>query len=136
MIRVLQIKHCVKSVRIKSYSGPHFLAFGLNTKRYTVSLRIQFQCGKIRTRITPNTDTFYAVKVMLRKKHRHDRTIYFTRRKTVMQGHQSWRRWESEHRPKLQWKPPVSIFLCLFNKKFLSRCLEQNAGGERLRTLE
>ena len=24
-------KHCVKSVRIRSYSGPHFPAFGMNT---------------------------------------------------------------------------------------------------------
>ena len=28
---------------------------------WTVSLRIQSQCGKMRTRISPNTDTFYAV---------------------------------------------------------------------------
>ena len=28
---------------------------------YRISLLIQFECGKIRTRITPNTDTFYAV---------------------------------------------------------------------------
>ena len=28
--------HCVKSVRIWSYSGPQFLAFGLNTERYGV----------------------------------------------------------------------------------------------------
>ena len=28
---------------------------------YSVSLRIQSECGKMRTRITPNTDTFYAV---------------------------------------------------------------------------
>ena len=28
-----------------------------------VSLRIQFECAKMRTRITPNTDTFYAVHV-------------------------------------------------------------------------
>ena len=53
--------HCVKSVRIRSFSGPHFSAFGLNTKRYSESLRIQSKCGKMRTRITPNTDTFYAV---------------------------------------------------------------------------
>ena len=46
--------HCVKSVRIPSYSGPHFPAFGLNT------LRIQSACGEIWTRITPNTDTFHA----------------------------------------------------------------------------
>ena len=43
----------------------HFLAFGLNTERYKVSLRIQSECGKIRTRITPNTDTFYAVKPLV-----------------------------------------------------------------------
>ena len=40
--------HCVKSVLIRSYSGPHFPAFGLNA-------------GKMKTRITPNTDTFYSV---------------------------------------------------------------------------
>ena len=53
--------HCVKSVRIRSYSGPYFPAFGLNTERYSVSLRTQSECGKIWTRITPNADTFYAV---------------------------------------------------------------------------
>ena len=52
------ITHCVKSFRIRSYPGPHFPAFGLNTGRYTVSLRIQSECEKMRTRITPNTDTF------------------------------------------------------------------------------
>ena len=31
-------------------SGPYFPAFGLNTERYFVSLRIQSECGKIRTR--------------------------------------------------------------------------------------
>ena len=56
--------HCVKSVRIRSYSGPHFPAFGLNTERYSVSLRIQSECGKMRTRITPNTDTVYAVCIL------------------------------------------------------------------------
>ena len=32
----IKIKHCVKSVRIRSYSGPYFPAFGLNTERYSV----------------------------------------------------------------------------------------------------
>ena len=41
--------HCVKSVCIRSYSS-----------WYEVSLRIKSKCGKIRTRITPNTDTIYA----------------------------------------------------------------------------
>ena len=37
--------HCIKSICIWSYSGQHFPAFGLNTKRYFVSLRIQSECG-------------------------------------------------------------------------------------------
>ena len=57
--------HCVKSVRIRSYSGPYFPAFGLNTERYSVSLRILSKCGKMLTRITPNTDTFYAVSFII-----------------------------------------------------------------------
>ena len=44
--------HCVKRVRIRSYSVPYFPAFGL---------RLQSKYRKIRTRITPNTDTFYPV---------------------------------------------------------------------------
>ena len=47
--------HCVKSVHIRSCSCPYFPAFGLNTERYFVS---QSRWGKIRTRITLNTDTF------------------------------------------------------------------------------
>ena len=53
--------HCVKNVHTGSYSGLYSLALKLNTVRYSVSLRIQSECGKIRTRITPNMDTFYAV---------------------------------------------------------------------------
>ena len=52
---------CVKSIRVRSFFGPYFPEFGLNTKRYGVSLRIQFEYGKIRSRKTPNTDTFHAV---------------------------------------------------------------------------
>ena len=54
-------KHCLKSVRIRSYSGPYFSAFGVNMERYGAFLHIQSECGKIRTRITPNTDTFHLV---------------------------------------------------------------------------
>ena len=53
------ILHCVKKVRIRRYSGPHFPSFWLNTERYGISLRIQSECGKMRTRITLNTDTFH-----------------------------------------------------------------------------
>ena len=53
--------HCVKSVRIQSFSAPHFTTFGLNTGIYFVNLRIQSDCGKMRARKTPNMDIFYAV---------------------------------------------------------------------------
>ena len=43
----------------------YFPAFGLNTEIYGVSLRIQSKCGKMRTRITPNTETYYTVKFYL-----------------------------------------------------------------------
>ena len=54
--------HCVKSVCIRSYSGSYFPEFGLNDSD-SVSLRIQSECGEILIRMTPNTDTFYAVVV-------------------------------------------------------------------------
>ena len=50
--------HWVKSVRIWSFYGLYFPAFELNTERYFVSVRIQSECGKIRTRKTPITNTF------------------------------------------------------------------------------
>ena len=50
----------MKSVRIRSFSGPYFLAFGLSLERYGTSLRIQYECEKIRTKKTANMDTFKA----------------------------------------------------------------------------
>ena len=61
LIKKFPSLHCVKSVCIRSYPGPPFPAFGLNTEIHSTSLRIQSECGKIRTRITPNRDTFYAM---------------------------------------------------------------------------
>ena len=60
---ILELKtyHYVESVRICSFSGPYFPAFGLHTERFGVYLSIQSECGKIRTRKTPITDTFQAV---------------------------------------------------------------------------
>ena len=52
--------NCVKNVLIWSYYSPQFPAFRLNTERYPVSLHIQSESRKIRTRIAPNTD-IYAV---------------------------------------------------------------------------
>ena len=76
---VWNIYHCVKSVHIRSYSGPYFPAFGLNTDGTPVLMsvfnkvvglynfikkRLQVFSPysiQIQTRITPNTDNFYAV---------------------------------------------------------------------------
>ena len=49
--------HCAKSVRIQSYSGPHFSAFGLNAERYPYSIRMR----KNADRNNSDTDTFHAV---------------------------------------------------------------------------
>ena len=46
---LLKFVNVSKSVRIRSYSGPYFPAFGLNTEGYSVSLRIQSKCVKIQT---------------------------------------------------------------------------------------
>ena len=69
--------HCVKSVPNRSYSGPYFPAFGLNKERYRVSLRIQSECGKIRTRITLNTDTFYELISLENKKNPHKTVLIY-----------------------------------------------------------
>ena len=53
--------YCVKSVLIRSFSGLYFPTFGLNAERYSLSPRIQSECGKIQTGKTPNTDSFHVV---------------------------------------------------------------------------
>ena len=79
-----------KSVRIRSYSGPYFPAFGLNTERYSVSLRIQSKCRKIQTRITPNTNTFYPVPETVLKPNNYVSPgfadQYFSRNLRIMWG--------------------------------------------------
>ena len=50
-VKVLMLMLMIKN-SCSSYSGPHFPSFGLNTEIYGVSLRIQPECGKMRTRIT------------------------------------------------------------------------------------
>ena len=54
----------VKSVQIRSFSGPCFPVFGLNIKIYGVNLRIQSEWRKKRTRKTPYFDTFYPVSLL------------------------------------------------------------------------
>ena len=67
--------HCVKSVSIQSFSGSYCPEFGLNTERYSVSLRIQSERGKIRTRKTPNMDTIHAVSTTFEEQR--DRILFY-----------------------------------------------------------
>ena len=46
--------HCVKSVRIRNYFSLHFPAFGLNTERYSVSLRISPYSVRMRENVDQN----------------------------------------------------------------------------------
>ena len=59
--RISEDAQCVKSVRIRSFSGPYFPAFWLNRERYGVSLCIQSKCREIWAIKTPNMETFYTV---------------------------------------------------------------------------
>ena len=56
--------HCLKCVKIWSFSGPCFLKFGLNAEIYKLNLRIQSKYGKIQTRKFPYLETFSAVHQM------------------------------------------------------------------------
>ena len=67
---------CINSVRIRSYSGPYLPAFGL--------ISIQFECGKIRTRVTPNTDTFHAILRMF---------LFLTQQTLTFQSQGQWLSW-------------------------------------------
>ena len=42
--------HCLKSVRIWSFSGPYFPEFGLNTERYCLSLSLCLSSRSVRMR--------------------------------------------------------------------------------------
>ena len=53
--------HCVESVHIRSFPGPYFPAFGLNTEIFFANLRIHSEYRKIRTRKFLNMETFYAL---------------------------------------------------------------------------
>ena len=58
-----------KKCPYSEFSGPYFPALGLNTDRYSVSIRIQPIYGKIRTRKTSETDTIYAAAYSLLTLH-------------------------------------------------------------------
>ena len=45
-MRRLSVYRCVKIVRIRSFSGPHFPAFGLNTETYSVNPVFSLNVGE------------------------------------------------------------------------------------------
>ena len=51
-------KKCPYSELFWSAFFPHFPAFGLNTGRYSVSLRIQSECGKVRKNTDQNNSEY------------------------------------------------------------------------------
>ena len=55
-----------KRVRNRSYSGPHFSRVFPHSDwiRRDTSIRMRENPGKMRTRITPNTNSFYAVRYL------------------------------------------------------------------------
>ena len=67
----------MKSAHIWSFSGPYFPAFGLNTESYEVSLCIQSECDKIRTRETLNKYTFHTVKIIVENATLQTRNTFF-----------------------------------------------------------
>ena len=72
--------HCVKSVFIRSFSGPYIPVFGLNTERYSISLRIRSKRGKTQARKTPNMDSemlsFLLIKAHGARGYIRPRTLY------------------------------------------------------------
>ena len=52
----------LKPIRFSYFSGVSITAWKVSAFG-VILIRAQSECGKIRTRITPNTDTFYAVQV-------------------------------------------------------------------------
>ena len=60
---LMAIRPCLNNVRMQSFSGPYFPAFGLNSGIYSVNRHIHSEGVKIWTRKTPNTDIFYTVTV-------------------------------------------------------------------------
>ena len=53
LTKILIVTTVWKLSKYGVFSGPYFPSFGLNTERYEVSLRIQSECEKIRTRKYP-----------------------------------------------------------------------------------
>ena len=87
MIDCWNNRHCVKRVRIRSYSCPHFSRI-LPHSDWAFS-------GKMQTSMTPNTDSFYAVRccVINIKTRRNEWTIEIQKKsKSSKRSLKSWKK--------------------------------------------
>ena len=57
-----EVRHCMKSVFIRSFSGPYFTVFWTEYGD-SYSIHIQSESRKMWSRKTPNTDTFHTVRI-------------------------------------------------------------------------
>ena len=79
------LEHCVKSVLIRSFSGPYFPTFGQHTERYSVccpnvgkirTTETQSECRKIRTTKTLNTVIFQTVELVQGNSYNRNRELH------------------------------------------------------------
>ena len=103
----------MKSIRIRSFSGPYFPAFGLN---------IQSTCEKIRTRKTPNTDTSCSVKPL---------------NKSITSVFQVMYHIVRNHSNKCRYFEGVNIFCAISKKKaVITKVKNFNKRGESIMTFD
>ena len=113
----LELSRYVKSVRIRSFSVPHFPAFGLNTVIYRVNLCIQSEYRKMRTRKTSNTNIFHAVPDDVLKNTRNLLKIL------PLDFEKKWKLNPEKCFSKYQWTHVRLSLLCYFPNLFtLNRC--------------
>ena len=137
-------KDCVKSVRIRSFSGQYFPVFGLHTERYSVSVRIQSQCRKIQTRKTPNTDTFNAVTSLMQDLEAAARRVSknrcswkfckILRKRNLLESPL----WLAGLNSITLWKRAsgTDVFLCILRKNLRRSLLENSSGPLHIQILQ
>ena len=68
MLDCVRFNHCLKSIRVRSFAGPYFPAFGLNNERYSVIISwlcyffISLYISKVESYSTPTTLFYHCVK--------------------------------------------------------------------------
>ena len=63
--RVIPATQLCKKCPYSKFSGPYFPTLGEKAEICFVNFRIQSECGKMLTKKTLNTDTFYAVQLIV-----------------------------------------------------------------------